>query len=45
MSEYERHIFNGLCPYTGKPCETFECDKCEIEAEERKWLEELEVEE
>ena len=32
------------CPYTGKPCYDWECSECEVEKEEREWMEELERE-
>jgi hypothetical protein len=32
--------FNGRCPYTDKPCEDWNCNECEIEQEEREYLEE-----
>lgn len=41
MSDYGKQIFHGLCPYTGKSCETFECGTCKVEADERLWLKEL----
>ena len=33
-------LFNGKCPYTDKKCKSWECDKCPVEEQERKWLEE-----
>ena len=33
--------FGGRCPYTDKPCKDWECDKCPVEEEERKWSEQL----
>lgn len=41
MSDYGKQIFHGLCPYTGESCETFECGTCEVEADERLWLKEI----
>lgn len=35
----------GRCPYTDEPCESWECVDCEVEAEEGRWLEELDKEE
>lgn len=36
MKEYERQLFDGICPYTGKPCGTeIDCRDCETEVEER----------
>lgn len=40
-----KEIFHGLCPYTGKPCETFECGTCKVELDERLWLDEFDEEE
>lgn len=37
--------FGGKCPYNGNPCETFNCNGCIVEAEERKAMEELDEEE
>ena len=34
-------IFNGKCPYTGNLCNVWECDTCDIEAEEKKSMEEF----
>ena len=38
---YDEEFFEGKCPYTGKLCYFWECDTCEIEAEEKKSIEEL----
>ncbi len=38
-------IFNGRCPYTDDPCETFDCSNCEVERDEAEWLTELDLEE
>ena len=36
MTDYERNIFEGKCPYTEKPCDfTIPCNKCAINEEER----------
>lgn len=40
MSDYDRIFFDGKCPYTGKPCDKWECDACEVELQERKEQEE-----
>lgn len=32
--------FEGRCPYTDKPCEDWNCNECEVEQEERDYLEE-----
>ena len=34
-------FFDGKCPYTNKPCYDWECDTCEVDAEEKKSMEEL----
>lgn len=40
----DEKLFDG-CPYTGKPCfYSWDCANCEVEAEERLWMEELEEE-
>lgn len=38
---YDAEFFNGRCPYTDKPCCEWECDTCEIDAQEKKDAEEL----
>ena len=38
---WDAELFDGKCPYTGEPCYDWECDTCEIEAEEKKSMEEL----
>lgn len=38
MTDKER--FDGKCPYTDKPCDDWDCANCEVNAEERKMLEE-----
>ena len=38
---YDAEFFDGKCPYTDKPCYEWECDTCEVEAEEKKSMEEL----
>lgn len=36
MTEYERQLFNGKCPYTDEQCDRdIDCFKCEIEEAER----------
>lgn len=32
---YDAEFFDGECPYTGKPCYEWECDTCEVEAQEK----------
>lgn len=31
---YDAEFFDGKCPYTGKPCYEWECNTCEVEAQE-----------
>lgn len=38
-------IFHGDCPYTGEPCDCWNCSDCEVEAQEAAWMEELDQEE
>ena len=38
---YDAEFFEWVCPYTGKTCYGFECDACEVEAEEKRKMEEL----
>ena len=38
-------LFDGYCPYTGEQCLDWNCEDCEVEAEEGRWLEELDKEE
>ena len=41
MTDYERKLFNGRCPYTDKLCDTdLDCGKCEVNEEERHMFEE-----
>lgn len=41
MTPYERHIFDGKCPYTNKFCyKDIGCVNCEVNAEERDFVEE-----
>jgi len=36
MNTYERHIFNGKCPFTDKPCDKdIDCIECKINHEEK----------
>lgn len=37
--------FKGRCPYTDKKCESWECSKCPVEKEERKWAASIDKEE
>lgn len=38
MTEYEKQIFRGKCPYTDLPCDdtSIDCYDCEVEKAERK---------
>jgi hypothetical protein len=36
--EIIKEIFKSICPYTGKECETFNCNSCEIEQAEREFV-------
>lgn len=38
---YDTEYFGGKCPYTDKPCNEWECDTCEIDAQEKEAMEEL----
>ena len=37
----EAEFFDWDCPYTGKHCEDWECDSCDVEMEERKAYEDF----
>jgi hypothetical protein len=42
MTEYERQLFDGKCPYTDIKCDKdIDCFKCSVEIEERKYVDEL----
>ena len=45
MDVNDMELFNHKCPYTGTFCETFHCEGCPVEADERAWMEEDEEEE
>lgn len=34
-----KKFFKGKCPYTDKKCEDWRCQNCEVEAAERKYME------
>ena len=34
-----KNHFKGKCPYTDKKCESWRCQNCEVEAVERKYME------
>jgi len=33
--EWGEKFFNGICPYTDKPCDDWVCQECIVEEEER----------
>lgn len=40
MTDYERQLFNGKCPYTDLTCDKdIECFKCSVEEYERRLYE------
>ena len=39
VDEDGREHFKGICPYTGKKCDTWTCGICEVEERERKFME------
>ena len=41
----DAEFFNYRCPYTGKPCDDWNCDECEVEEQERRCMDEKEVKE
>lgn len=34
-----KEYFNGICPYTGIACISWECSKCDVEKAEREFME------
>ena len=42
---YASDYFHHRCPYTNLHCETFDCENCEVEMNERKCAEELDADE
>ena len=42
---WAKEYFGGKCPYTGKKCESWECSRCQVEKNEKEWIEEMEEEE
>lgn len=34
-----KEYFKGVCPYTDKPCEDWNCTECEVEKAEREYIE------
>lgn len=42
MSDYDRLLFGGKCPYTDKPCDDWNCENCEVEQQEREYMKEME---
>lgn len=41
----DKELFHGKCPYTGEPCEFFNCHECEVEMREREYAKELDTDE
>lgn len=41
MNEYWGNFWQWKCPYTEEPCESFECDNCEVEQKEFEDLEKM----
>lgn len=41
----DEEFFNRKCPYNDKPCHDFHCMICQVEKEEREWMEEMAKEE
>lgn len=39
INEDAKKHFKGKCPYTDKKCEDWRCQDCEVEAAERKYME------
>lgn len=39
INEDAKKYFKGKCPYTDMKCEEWRCQNCEIEAAERKYME------
>ncbi len=35
----DKEYFEGKCPYTDKPCEDWNCSECQVNEEERKYME------
>ena len=33
--------FEGRCPYTDNPCYDWNCKECEVEKDEREWMERI----
>ena len=48
LDDYKRYCaavkdrFRGSCPYTDVKCDSFDCENCDVEKEERKWIKESE---
>lgn len=38
IKNQDKEHFNGICPYTNKPCDDWYCLECEVEHKEREWL-------
>lgn len=41
MNEYWGNFWQWRCPYTEEPCESFECDNCEVEQKEFEDMEKM----
>lgn len=39
---YDAEFFDGKCPYTGKPCYEWECNSCEVDAQESDYQRQVE---
>jgi hypothetical protein len=39
--KYYAEFFDGKCPYTGKSCYEWKCDTCEVEKQEREYIQAL----
>ena len=40
-----KKLFHGRCPYTDKHCDSFDCLNCEVEQQEREYMEQLDYDE
>ena len=38
----DQEYFNSICPYTNKHCDLWNCEVCEVEKQEREWLNSIE---
>ena len=37
----DAELFDWKCPYTGKPCNEWECDTCEVEEQEKEAMKDI----